>query len=224
LYIIVDGHKVRTHHGATVLEAALAADIYIPHLCYDPELKPLGGCRLCLVEIQGMRGFPAACVTQVVDGMIISTISPELNHMRNQTLELLLSDHPKDCLTCVKNQHCELQKVTGYLGMQQRRLRHIAIKYNVDNSNPVFVLDRNYCVLCQKCTRTCDELVGANIIDVMQRGPESHIGMFVEPELMQSVCPSCKKCVVHCPVVALMPKNDNSLPKHNAVENSAEKE
>jgi NADH dehydrogenase/NADH:ubiquinone oxidoreductase subunit G len=208
----------------TVLEVALAAHIYIPHLCYDPELKPLGGCRLCLVEIQGMRGFPASCVTQAVDGMIVSTTTPELNRVRRETLELFLSDHPKDCLTCIKNQRCELQKVTGYLGMQQRRLRHIAIKYNADNSNTVFTLDRTYCVLCQKCTRTCDELVGANIIDVIQRGPESHIGMFVEPELMQLVCSSCKKCIAHCPVAALMPKNDNSLPKHNAVEKSAEKE
>jgi NADH dehydrogenase/NADH:ubiquinone oxidoreductase subunit G len=162
----------------TVLQAALAAGIYIPSLCYSPDLAPHGGCRLCIVEIEGMSGMPAACTTAVSDGMAVRTSSEELDRVRRDIVELLLADHPADCLACVKNQRCELQKAAAYLGISERRLAQTKRAIAVDDSNPFFKLDRNYCIMCQKCTRTCDEISCVNAIEVIGRGYDSRIGTF----------------------------------------------
>ncbi|MGA2502341.1 MAG: 2Fe-2S iron-sulfur cluster-binding protein, partial [Tepidisphaeraceae bacterium] len=121
--ITIDGRHVSTHAGATVLEAALDAGIYIPNLCYHPDLEPYGGCRMCIVEVAGMRGMPTACTTKVAEGMTIKTYGTELDKTRRDALQLLLANHPSDCLSCVKNQRCELQKVASYLGVTQRTMR-----------------------------------------------------------------------------------------------------
>jgi len=215
--LIIDGREVRASSTMTVLQAALAAEMYIPHLCFDPLLKAQGGCRLCLVEIKGMRGMPASCVTTVAEGMEVTTNSPELERVRRDTLELILADHPDNCLTCVKNQECQLQKVTGYLGMQTRRVAPLRDGRGIDTSNPVFDIDRDYCVLCQRCVRACNELVHADVISVMQRGPDSRIGMFMEPSEMLPICGLCKICLEHCPVAALSLKKENNHPAHPRV-------
>jgi formate dehydrogenase alpha subunit len=199
----IDGQEVRAKPGMTVLEAALEAGIYIPTLCFDPDLEPYGGCRLCIVEIEGVPNMPTACTTPVADGMVIRTSTPEVDQIRRNTVELLLADHPMDCLTCVKNQQCELQKVAAYLGITERRFRRTAIERPVDDSNPFFTIDRNYCILCQRCTRTCDEITCVNAIEIINRGYDSQVSTFGNKSLMESICQSCGECVVRCPVAAL---------------------
>jgi formate dehydrogenase alpha subunit len=204
----IDGRKVTAKAGMTVLEAALANDIYIPYLCYSPDLKPHGGCRLCIVEIEGVEGMPTSCTTPVAEGMVVRTSTPDVNEVRRNILELILADHPLDCLTCVKNQRCELQKVAAYLGIRERKLPHNDRKIPLDDSNPFFVIDRNYCILCQKCTRTCEEITGVNAIEIINRGYEIHIGTFGDKAIMESICRSCGECVVRCPTAALTIKGE----------------
>ncbi len=205
--LIIDGKNVEARSGMTVLEVAQEVGIYIPTLCFDPDLEPFGGCRLCVIEVEGMRGLPTACTTPVADGMVVQTSTPEINQVRFNTVELILADHPIDCLTCVKNQKCELQEVAAYLGITERRFRRTAKERPVDTSNPFFTLDRNYCILCQRCTRACDEVTIINAIEIINRGYDSRVGTFGDKLLMESICKSCGECVVRCPVAALVPQN-----------------
>ena len=206
--IIIDGKPIKARPGSTVFEAALEAGIYIPNLCHHPDLEPYGGCRMCLVEIQGMRGLPTACTTKVAEGMAVKTYGTELDQVRRDTLQLLLANHPIDCLTCIKNQRCELQKVAAYMGVTERTLRRTSIPKAVDESNPFFKLDRNYCILCGRCTRTCDEITCVNAIEMVSRGDDTRVSTFGDQPLMESICRSCGECVTRCPVGALVPKND----------------
>jgi len=204
--LTINGTKVRINKGATVLEAAQMAGIYIPTLCSDPDLEPYGSCRLCVVEIEGLRGLPTACTTPATDGMVVHTETPAVNEVRRTAVELLIADHPTDCLTCRKNQQCELQKVAAYLGITERRLPHTDRLLPVDTSNPFFDLDRNYCILCAKCVRACNEVAGVGAIDLAFRGYEAKVATFGDKPLLESICKSCGECVVRCPVGALTPK------------------
>jgi len=191
----------------TVLEAAQAAGIYIPTLCSDPDLEPYGACRLCVVEIEKMRGLPTACTTPATDGMIVHTETPAVNEVRCTTVELLIADHPSDCLTCPKNQQCDLQKVAAYLGITEQRFRKTTRQLPVDASNPFFDHDPNYCVLCGKCVRICDEVLGVGAWALTFRGYASQVSTFGDRPILESNCVSCGECVVHCPVGALTPKD-----------------
>ncbi len=205
--LTIDGVQVKTRKGATVLEATQEAGIYIPTLCYDPDLKPYGACRLCLVEIEEMRGLPTACTTTVAEGMIVHTDTPAINGVRGTIVELFIADHPSDCLTCPKNQYCELQKVAAYLGITKQRFRKTTKSIPIDSSNPFFDRDLNYCILCGMCVRTCDEIMGVNAIEISSRGYASQVSTFGDKPLIQSTCVSCGECVVRCPVGALIPKD-----------------
>jgi predicted molibdopterin-dependent oxidoreductase YjgC len=206
--IYIDSQPVTASAGDSVLKAALDAGIYIPHLCYDKRLQPYGGCRMCIVEIEGMRGLPAACTTAVCEGMKVTTSTPELDQVRLDTLELLLADHPVDCLSCPSNQRCELQNMAAFLGFRERSLKPRKTEYPVDDSNPFFKLDRNYCILCARCVRTCDEVTGVNAIEIIHRGDLGRVGTFNEMPLADSICKSCGECVVACPVGALSLRSD----------------
>ena len=205
--LTINGQEVKIKKGLTVLEAAQAAGIYIPTLCYDADLEPYGSCRLCVVEIENMRGLPTACTTPATDGMIVHTETPAVNDVRRTAIDLLIADHPLDCLTCPKNQRCDLQKVAAYLGITERRLPGVEKALPIDDSNPFFYLNRNYCILCGKCVRACDEVTGVNAIEIVDRGYPSRVSPFGDKPLMESICQSCGECVVRCPVNALMPKN-----------------
>jgi formate dehydrogenase alpha subunit len=204
--LTINNKRIRAREGMTVLEAAKSVDIYIPTLCADDDLKPHGGCRLCIVEVEKMRGLPTACTTIVSDGMIVRTDTEAVNKTNRTTLDLLISDHPMDCLTCSKNQRCDLQKAAAYMGITERRLPLLEKQFAVDESNPFFNFDRNYCILCAKCVRTCDEVTGINAIDIAERGYKSYISTFANRPFFESICRSCGECVVRCPVAALMPK------------------
>jgi predicted molibdopterin-dependent oxidoreductase YjgC len=205
--LTINGQVVTANKGMTVLEAAQAGQIYIPTLCADPDLEPYGGCRLCVVEIEGMRGLPTACTTPASDGMVVHTETPAVNEVRTTVTELLIADHPLECLTCPQNQQCELQKVAAYLGITEQPLRRTDRVFPVDSSNPFFELDRNKCILCARCTRTCSEITCVGAIELAYRGYEAKVATFGDQPLMDSICKSCGECVTHCPVGALAPKH-----------------
>ena len=207
IVLTINGREIEARQGMTVLEAAQAADIYIPALCYEPDLKPYGGCRLCVVEIEGMRGLPTACTTPAADGMVVHTETPAVDEVRRTVVDLLIADHPTDCLTCCKNQRCELQKIAAYLGITERRFTRVDRDLPVDDSNPFFYIDRNYCILCGQCVRTCDEVTVVNAVEIVFRGYPSRVTTFGDKPLLESICQSCGECVVRCPVAALVPKN-----------------
>ena len=239
--LTIDGQEVKARPGMTVLEAAQSADIYIPTLCADPDLKPYGGCRLCIVEIEKMRGFPTACTTPVTEGMVVKTNTDAVNEVRRTVIELLLSDHPSECLichrrercgpfdiclrnvavtercvTCAKNGNCELQDIVDYLGITELPFKHTERTYPVDTSNPFFYRDLDKCVLCGKCVRVCDEVLGVGAVAVINRGFGSKVATFGDKPIIDSNCVSCGECVVHCPVGALMPKVTESPTKEVA--------
>ncbi|MCK5316565.1 MAG: formate dehydrogenase subunit alpha [Anaerolineales bacterium] len=208
--LTINGQEVIVPKGFTVLEAIRKADVYVPTLCYDPNLKPYGACRLCIVQIEGMRGLPTSCTTPAEDGMVVHTETEEIQSVRRTIVELAIAVHPTDCLVCDKNQECELLKVARYVGVDKdsvARLRPGALTKPIDSSNPAFDIDPNKCILCGKCVRVCNEIVGLGAIDFTFRGYNTRIGPFGLKPIAQSVCQSCGECVERCPTGALMPKN-----------------
>ena len=207
--LTINGLELTVNAGMTVLEAALENNIYIPNLCYHPDLKPVGVCRLCMVEIAG-RGLTVACKTPVEEGMVVRTESQQINKVRKIAIELLIVNNQADCLSCAKNTQCKLQEVANYIGVDEERLKRLrrpAITQAIDPSNPFFDYDPNKCVLCGICVRTCEELQGVSAIDFAFRGFATTISTFANRPLIESTCESCGECVVRCPVGALMPKN-----------------
>jgi formate dehydrogenase alpha subunit len=207
--LTINGRQVEAKKGATVLEAALGAGIYIPTLCYDPDLKPYGGCRLCVVEIEGMRGLVSSCTTPATDGMVVHTETPKVNQSRRITMELITANHHGDCLTCPKNQDCELLKIARYLGIEQEhidRLRKSTRVLPLDTSHPAFIHDPNKCILCAKCVRACHEIAFVGAIDIAYRGNSAKIATFGDKPIAESICKSCGECVARCPTGALVPK------------------
>jgi predicted molibdopterin-dependent oxidoreductase YjgC len=204
--LTIDGVQVNTEKGATVLEAAQEAGIYIPTLCSDPDLEPYGACRLCIVEIEKMRGLPTACTTPAADGMIVHTSTPAVNEARRDIIALLLTDYPADCPKCTADQQCDLHKVASYVGFTEQPYRESIKSIPIDTSNPFFDRDLNYCILCGKCVRTCDEITGMGAIQISSRGYTSLPSTFGDRPLIQSNCISCGECIVRCPTGALMPK------------------
>ncbi len=212
----VNGREVTAKRGATVLEAALGAGIYIPTLCYDPDLKPYGACRLCVVEIEGMRGLVGSCTTPATEGMVVHTETPRVNQARRITMELIIANHPSDCLTCAKNQDCELLKIAQYLGIQQEdigRLRRGTQVLPVDDSHPAFIRDPNKCILCGKCVRACHEIACVGAIDLAFRGYSAKVSTFGDKAIIESICKSCGECVARCPTGALVPKWEKAPAK-----------
>jgi NADH dehydrogenase/NADH:ubiquinone oxidoreductase subunit G len=162
--LTIDGVKTVVRAGTTVLEAAQQASIYIPTLCWDEDLTPYGACRLCIVEIENMRGLPTSCTTMATDGMVVRTDTPAVESSRRATIELIMANHLGDCLTCAQNQNCELQRVARYVGVDEahfKRLRKSAVVRPLDDSNPAYIRDMNKCILCARCVRACHESPGS---------------------------------------------------------------
>jgi len=207
--LTINGRQVVAKTGATVLEAALGAGIYIPTLCYDPDLKPYGACRLCVVEIEGMRGLVSSCTTPATEGMVVRTETPNVKQSRRITMELISANYHGDFFARAQNQDCELLKVARYLGIEQNRvdrLRKSTQLLPVDDSHPAFIRDLNKCILCAKCVRACHEIVCHDAIDIAFRGNSARIATFGDKPIVESVCKSCGECIARCPTGALVPK------------------
>ena len=215
--LTINDQSVMADKGMTILEAALRKGIYIPHLCHHSQLEPVGACRLCQVEINGKwKKTVIACKTQVKDGMIVRTETPEINEMRQVAVELLIADHDTDCLACAQDTRCALQRVADHVGINKKRLQRLKPreeKLPIDDSNPFFSFNPNRCVLCGICVRTCDELQNVQAIDFTHRGLGTKIAGFGDKPRIESNCESCGECIVRCPVGALTEK-DAKKPTH----------
>ncbi|MDI6709218.1 MAG: molybdopterin-dependent oxidoreductase [Bacillota bacterium] len=203
--LTIDGRQTAAAQGTTVIEAAAALGIDIPHLCYCPELPSTGSCRLCLVEIEGVRGPVVACKREVAPGMVVRTDSAEIREARRFVVELLLSRHPRGCLTCEASGRCRLQRYAYELGAQHDRFPYEDPGFAVDDANPFIVRDPNLCVLCGRCIRIC-RLHGAGILEFIYRGLDTKVGTPWDRPLLQSGCDFCGSCVGVCPTGALTEK------------------
>ena len=203
LELTINGRPVKVEKGQTVLDACRSASIYVPTLCDDPDLDPYGACRLCIVKIEGLRGLPTACTTPVADGMKVTTEDPEILDVRRWTAQLLLADHPLDCLTCAQCGSCGLQEVVEHLGIRERVLRPMTREAKIDDSNPCFGIDMRKCILCGLCVRACAEVQHLGAIDLVKRGYASAVEPFGGGPIKDSICESCGECVERCPTGAL---------------------
>jgi formate dehydrogenase beta subunit len=238
--LTIDGNEVEVDKGITVLQAAQAAGIYIPTLCYHPDIQPYGGCRLCIVEIENMRGLPTACTTPATEGMVVTTDNEQIRKLRQAFLQLILTEHPNDCLTCHRrqrcspydvclrhvsvtercvscpnNNQCELQHVVDYVGIGEASLPYHYKDLPVDYSRePLIKRDYNLCILCGRCVQMCADVRGIGAISFINRGFETVVGTAFDRTLQDSGCRFCGACVEVCPTGALMDAGSEYKPEH----------
>jgi predicted molibdopterin-dependent oxidoreductase YjgC len=203
--VTIDGRTIQVPPGTTVMEAARAHGIDIPHLCYHPELSVSGGCRLCLVEIEGWQAPVASCGLRCAGGMNVRTRSDRLSEMRRDVIDLFVSDHPLDCVTCDKAGACLLQKYAYEYGVTKSSYELEFSRTLYQDDNPFFIRDHQYCILCGRCVRACSEVVGADAIELVGRGFTSHMATPFDGPMVDSTCVFCGSCVQVCPTAALLP-------------------
>jgi NADH-quinone oxidoreductase subunit G/NADP-reducing hydrogenase subunit HndD len=201
--LTINGREVTAPAGSTILEAAEQTGIYIPTLCHHPDLKPAGVCRVCLVEVKGQPVLQPACVFPASNGLVVDTDSFAVREARRTTIQLLLSNHPDDCLACVRNRSCELQELAERTGITDRRYAGERNKFQADDSSNVIVRDPEKCILCRRCVGVCQEIQGVGAINVLERGWKSKIGPAFGMELAEAVCVYCGQCIDRCPTGAL---------------------
>ena len=220
--LVIDGRDVTVAAGTSVMRAAQTLGTSIPRLCATDSLEAFGSCRLCLVEIEGRAGTPASCTTPVTSGMVVTTQSPALAKLRKGVMELYISDHPLDCLTCAANGDCELQDMAGAVGLRDVRYGdkgadHLDLP--CDTSNPYFTFDPAKCIVCSRCVRACDEVQGTLALTVEDRGFGSKVTPSQGELFLSSECVSCGACVQACPTAALTEKAviEHGQPEHSEV-------
>ena len=201
--LTIDGKDVSVFEGTTVLEAAKILEIDIPTLCYDPRMKPYGGCRLCIVEIEGMPKPVTSCTTPATEGMVVTTTSDRLYRLRRTIIELLLSDHPNDCMVCARAGDCTLQEQAYFYKLRLNRFEGEQRDHDRIDGNPFIKREMNKCILCGLCVRVCDEVQGVNAIDFAHRGFNAKVCPPYDEDLN---CEFCGQCVAICPTGALTGK------------------
>ena len=201
----IDGKTIQTRPGTNVLQAALDHGIDIPRLCYHPDLSVSGGCRLCIVQVDGREQPVPSCGLACEEGMEITTQSERLTELRKGILDLFISDHPLDCVICEKAGACLLQKYAYQYGLKEASYPTLQSRTLYQADNPFFLRDHQYCILCGRCVRVCDEIVGAQAIDFARRGVETYIATPFDRDLRDTTCVFCGNCVQVCPTAALMP-------------------
>lgn len=204
----IDGRDIETIEGKSILEASLEAGIYIPHLCHHADLSPIGACRLCIVEIEGVEGLPPSCMTPAENGMRVRTRTERVDSMRRLAMELMLAGHPADCGICNKYLNCELQSVKQYLGSGDLRVKRRLRPFPINSENPLFVLDPSRCIGCGRCVRACHELRGVGVLFYKKKGEETYIGTASDLPLADSGCRFCGACVEVCPTGAIQDKEE----------------
>lgn len=214
----IDGVDISVPEGTSIMHAAQLSGVSVPKLCATDSLEPFGSCRLCLVEIEGRRGYPASCTTPVAEGIKVKTQTPKLADVRRGVMELYISDHPLDCLTCAANGDCELQDMAGAVGLREVRYGYEGenhLKQEKDESNPYFTFDPSKCIVCSRCVRACEETQGTFALTIEGRGFGSKVSAG-GVDFMDSECVSCGACVQACPTATLMEKTviEAGTPEH----------
>ena len=215
----IDDREISVPEGTSIMRASILAGINVPKLCATDSLEPFGSCRLCVVEIEGRRGYPASCTTPVAQGIKVRTQTAKLADIRRGTMELYISDHPLDCLTCATNGDCELQDMAGAVGLREVRYGYDGenhLKAEKDQSNPYFTFDPSKCIVCSRCVRACEETQGTFALTISGRGFESKVAAGVN-NFLDSECVSCGACVQACPTATLIEKTviDHGVPEHS---------
>ena len=218
----IDDREILVPEGTSVMRAAALAGVAIPKLCATDQLDAFGSCRMCLVQIEGMKGLPASCTTPVAQGMKVTTQNKQLADVRRGVMELYISDHPLDCLTCPANGHCELQDMAGVVGLREVRYGYEGanhLKAEKDESNPYFTFDPSKCIVCSRCVRACDEVQGTLALTIQSRGFDSKVSASQDNPFMDSECVSCGACVQACPTATLSEKTliEKGQAEHSAV-------
>jgi len=221
--LTIDGNEVMVPAGTSIMRAAMDAGIQVPKLCATDSVDAFGSCRLCLVEITGRPGTPASCTTPVAPGMVVSTQTERLKQIRKGVMELYISDHPLDCLTCAANGDCELQDMAGAVGLRDVRYGYAGenhLELEKDESNPYFTFDASKCIVCSRCVRACEEVQGTFALTIQGRGFESKVSAgMLSDNFLSSECVSCGACVQACPTATLSEKTliDIGQPEHSVV-------
>jgi formate dehydrogenase major subunit len=232
--LTIDGFAVTAPEGTSVMRAASTIGIDIPKLCATELLDAFGSCRLCLVQVEGMKGYPASCTTPVTEGMKVVTQNQKLGEIRRGVMELYISDHPLDCLTCPANGHCELQDMAGAVGLREVRYgyegeNHVYAKkadgtlnplfFTKDESNPYFTFDPSKCIVCSRCVRACEEQQGTFALTIQGRGFDSKVSPSQNENFLDSECVSCGACIQACPTATLSEKSliDMGQADHSAI-------
>jgi len=225
IQLTIDGVSVSVPEGTSIMHAASVSGVTVPKLCATDSLEPFGSCRLCLVEIEGRRGYPASCTTPVAEGIKVHTQTPKLADIRRGVMELYISDHPLDCLTCATNGDCELQDMAGAVGLRDVRYGYEGknhLKSEKDTSNPYFVLledctfDPSKCIVCSRCVRACEEVQGTFALTIQGRGFDSKVSAG-NKDFKDSECVSCGACVQACPTATLIENTiiEAGVPEHS---------
>jgi len=214
----IDGVDVTVPEGTSIMHAAQLSGVTVPKLCATDSLEPFGSCRLCLVEIEGRRGYPASCTTPVAQGIKVKTQTPKLADVRRGVMELYISDHPLDCLTCAANGDCELQDMAGAVGLREVRYGYEGENHlgqTKDESNPYFTFDPSKCIVCSRCVRACEETQGTFALTIQGRGFDSKVSAG-NKDFLDSECVSCGACIQACPTATLMEKTviEAGTPEH----------
>ena len=225
----INGIPVEAPDGSTILDAARLAGIQIPTLCYLREINAIGACRICVVEATGARGLVTACVYPAADGMEVQTATPKVLKARKNTLQLILSNHDKRCLSCVRSGECELQALSKEMGVEDDNyFRGESITYPIDRSAPHMYRDNNKCILCRRCVAACAQNQAVGVIGANDRGFKTHIGSAFDDMLESTACVNCGQCIVVCPTGALSERDDTdrvleaiSDPKKFVIVNTA---
>ncbi len=218
--LTIDGVPVTVPAGTSVMRAAAEVGLMVPKLCATDSLEAFGSCRLCLVEVEGRKGYPASCTTPVEASMAVRTQTPKLAQLRRGVMELYISDHPLDCLTCSANGDCELQDTAGQVGLREVRYGYEGKNHLVgekDTSNPYFTFDATKCIVCSRCVRACEEVQGTYALTIDGRGFDSKVSPGQMESFMESECVSCGACVQACPTATLM---DKSVIEHGTPDRS----
>lgn len=204
--ITIDGTRLEVPENKNVLECALEARIYIPHLCHHPDLPENGSCRMCIVEVEGQEGVTTSCTLRAQDGMVVHTTSERINKLRTLALELLLAGHPEDCSTCPKYGNCELQTLIQYIGANNARMRTRIKGIKMEEGNPLLIHDMNRCVLCGRCVRACNKLRGVGVLQYNKKDLETYVGTLHGKLLKDEDCRFCTACAEVCPTGSIRDK------------------
>lgn len=205
--LTIDDNPLSVPEGTTIMKAAETIGVYVPRLCYVPDLGIEGACRICIVEVEGYKNYQTSCSTKVAEGMKVKTNSPEIRQARRDLVELILDNHPMDCLTCDRDGHCELQDLAYSLGVRERLFAGKRKHFEIDNSSLSVVRNSDKCILCYRCIRVCSEVQGVTNLGQMFRGVNTVVGPANMVAMKDSICINCGQCINVCPTAAFLEKS-----------------